>query len=226
VLPKGNYGGSDRLIAAVFDNDILLKGTRYLLLNDFPACLNSHCSDVGVLGAAKYVVMNLLDRQVATHSKEEAMSHFNEFLEAANIMEPTDGEEELAAELEQESLERNLPFDVGESLLYAIAAHRSLEYLVTGDKRAVIALEKLSDKYSALNGSVVCLEQLLATAVLIIGFDEVRSSVCNDVGADRTASICFSCTNAQATQEDCQEGLESYIGDLAKSCPTVLGELT
>jgi hypothetical protein len=69
----------------------------------------------------------------------------DDFLASVELIEPTVEESTLAAEFESLALAAALPLDAGESQLCAVLVSRNLPLLVTGDKRAITALESLVD---------------------------------------------------------------------------------
>ncbi len=61
-------------------------------------------------------------------------------------MEPTDREVAFATNLELTAQRAGLQLDVGESQLVAIVIERAIATFDTGDKRAIVSLEKRSDE--------------------------------------------------------------------------------
>lgn len=206
------------------DNDVVHKLARYLLLDGLQARLASW-GGAGVLGTARFVVRK---RLIAEHGENAHVSAFDTFAHAAEVLEPTDEETRFAGELEELASKHVVDLDTGESLLTAIVITRSLERLLTGDKRAIRALAALSaytDQLAPILGRVACLEQLMLLLLDDLGMEAVRPAVCSVPAADRALSICFSCTVAAVNVESVIDGLNSYINDIRSDCQLVLTDV-
>lgn len=204
---------------ALTDNDVLLKGAAYGLLEQLLAPYTDSAVGVGpgVLATAKYVVERRLPRMTLSREATVALAAFRAFLPNCAILEPTDQELRLAADIEAHGQRLGLNLDVGESQLCAIGAMRLVPRLLTGDKRAICSMELLigtSPAISGLCGKVRCLEQIFADAVQLAELASIRSSVCAEPSVDKALTICFACTSPKATLEDITAGLGSYIEDL------------
>ncbi len=101
--------------------------------------------------------MDLADPAAASASAEQLLSR-------TVVLEPSDGELELAAAIETAAQTRGLALDAGESQLVAITIQRAIPWIETGDKRAIKSLEVLVDEVDDLTpicGRVRCLEQIV-----------------------------------------------------------------
>jgi hypothetical protein len=211
-------------LKAAVDNDILFKGACYGLLIDLVAAIPCETREVGVLGAAPFVLRSLLRRAKLNGDPSVIKAHLDKLLQQAESLEPTTNETRLAAELEFAAQTANLNLDTGESQLCAIAVHRA-SWLVTGDKRAVVALELLLQPMAvaaALAGKVICLEQLFVRLLAAIDAVTVRMAVCKEAGIDRALASCFSCYSEEVDPQSWSEGLVSYIADLRSAARTIL----
>jgi hypothetical protein len=109
--------------------------------------------------------------------------------------------------------------DPGEVQLLACAAESSL-MLVTGDKRALIAVAAVDGFSDALAGRIVTLEAALLSLCEHLGDDRVRAAVAPLLAKDHTLRICFSPTNANP-----REALVSYFESLKREvAPLILWE--
>jgi hypothetical protein len=208
---------------AVVDNDVLIKLAAYLLLGEVLALFGgSHV--VGVLGAARYVVRHRLERHPAVEDKTLAQAHWVEALGGLEELEPTSDELTLATSMEEEASANGLPLDTGESQLCAITIVRAVPLMVTGDKRAIEAIEAVLESLAplaALSKRVACLEQLMSALVRRLGAAATRDFVCAAPGVDKALSICFGCSAGQDAPFD-PSGLVSYIAHLRTLAPTIL----
>lgn len=204
--------------ATAIDNDILIKACCFGLVD---ALVKSR--EIVILGAAPYVVRSRLERASLADNNDLKSTQFDDLMARCEPLEPTQDELALAASIEARAQELDLPLDVGESQLTAVALRRSLEMVETGDKRAVRALGELSmhmPELAGLAGKVRCLEQIVLGCDL--GLDELSKSICTEPDVDKTLSICFQCHLAEGDRsEDAAEGLRSYINGLRRD----VGEL-
>lgn len=211
------------------DNDILLKGAWYGLLRQLIGAIPSTPGETLILGQAKFVVPNAINKMAKRKGiagAAQAIAAFGEVLPDLVPVEPTDAEGLLAATLEQAAQQAGVSVDPGESLLCAIALTRSLRRVATGDKRAILGLEILEQTVRdlrRLEGRFVCLEQLLVR--LLSGADppEVRAAICARANLDRALAMCFSCGSpSPPEQSQWREGLTSYIRHVRTTAPTLL----
>jgi len=210
---------------ALVDNDIIFKGACYGLLPEVLATVCAADDRVGVLGAARFVVSKKIRKAVINKGGEPALANLEEFLRGAIAIEPTEAEQMIAADLELAAMNAGAGLDSGESQLCAVLIERLVPWLLTGDKRAIRAIEKLLECYDRLitiAGKVKCLEQLaLAALPDAATVNSFRDKVCAEAHIDRTLAICFSCSSTEIAG-DYVAGLESYIGDLRKEAGRVL----
>jgi hypothetical protein len=201
------------------DNDVLLKAVRYCLV----ALLWPEEHRLGVLGAARFVVGKRLES--LTPARPEAVAELKGLLDRALVLEPSEDEVAVAADLERQAQELALPLDSGESQLAAIAVTRAISLITTGDKRAIVSLQVLLAHtvwLQALCGRVRSLEQLVLGALEDEGFARLATAICADREADKALSTCFSCFGGTPTPASAEAGLRSYIDDLRKTAPDVM----
>jgi hypothetical protein len=207
----------------LIDNDVLIKCSCYALLNQVRRS-EADSTDVGILGAARFVVRSHLSRGEKIKDREAAIRRFLEYTETAEILEPTEEELMLSSLIEELAINRGLDLDSGESQLCAIAIKRGGCLILTGDKRAICGAELLLSslpKLEPLHGRLVCLEQAIRGIVERIGADTVKPSICAEPGIDKSLSICFGCSNSTSLAFD-PAGLISYINDVRRNAPKLL----
>jgi hypothetical protein len=205
------------------DNDVILKAVSYGVAKQFW----SDTTDVGILGAAQYVVRHRLNKANLNRGSDSAEVDLDRFLARSSVLEPTDAELELASEIERTAQLETLPLDSGESQLAAIVVERTLTGLETGDKRAIRSFEQLVDRLDRLEYLVArirCLEQIVLRAVTQgNGNGEVAAAVSAEPSVDTTLNICFGCYSTESTSaESAVTGLESYIHALRAEAPRML----
>jgi hypothetical protein len=212
---------------AAADNDILYKGAWFGLLRELLAVVPSVPAETLILGHAKYVVTKRIERQKkkSVGNAEQALANLREILVELSPAEPSAEESSFAAELENVASTAGLALDGGESLLCAMLVHRRLERLVTGDKRAIAALESLAatnTELAAIEGKVLCLEQLFVRLLVNSDPTSVRSAVCRNAHVDRALATCFSCSSPEVGPDQWKSGLHSYIEATRADAPKVL----
>lgn len=205
--------------AVVADNDVVLKAASYRLAERL------WHEQLGVLGAARFVLPRALDRGRG-RDKEAARIALDELLTSSEALEPTEHEVAIAAELERDAQRAGLALDAGESQLAAIVVERDLAFLDTGDKRAIRAFAVLEhEACRALRRHLRCLEQLFMPLLEADDFAEVVAAVCAEPDVDTAITICFVCRSGGASSpEDVRAGLESYICDLERRAPEMLAQ--
>jgi hypothetical protein len=209
---------------ALADNDILLKAACYRLLAELIP-ISCDADRVGYLGAAKFVLGKKIRRMNLCGNVAEAHDELLTFLATNEAIETTAEEQELAAILEATAQTLSVNLDTGESQLLAVLVSRALPKLLTGDKRAIIAIERLLDVLGTLSsviGKVSCLEQIVKHVFTQGNPDSIRMAICREPDVDKALSICFSCHGPEQPMPPVVEALDSYISDLRRNAPRAL----
>jgi hypothetical protein len=206
------------------DNDVLIKTSVYGLINDLVHGV--HGESIGVLGAARFVVVRRIARMELAGDRAAAQEVFLKFMDGASVLEPVADELHVATQIETTAQRRGLALDAGESQLAAIVINRAIQLLETGDKRAIRAFEALIDELEALAtlaGKLRCLEQLMLRCADEGDPSVLAQAICSEPQVDRSLSICFRCFSPppQGPALD-RTGLESYIEALRADAPRVL----
>jgi hypothetical protein len=212
-------------MTVAIDNDILFKGACYGLLNELIATTCSGTEKVGTLGSARFVVAKKIEKNKHLRNHTAALAILFEFLHRSEALEPTQSEQHMAADLELAAQRLGINLDSGESQLCAMLVFRVLPILLTGDKRAITAMEKLIDadnRLIALCGKVRCLEQLVYDALTKGDHVAFRTAVCAEPEVDKALAICFSCTSQSVVLASIVEGLQSYVKALRAEATRVL----
>lgn len=202
---------------AVVDNDIVIKSSCYGLADVLFDSTTHRIDGMGVLGSAIFVARRTISRLSLSGSTTDAIDRAHAFLARAITIEPTVREQVLAAEFELVAQRRNIALHTGESQLCAVVLSRSVPFLLTGDKRAIAAIENLLDEDQRLLGlehKIKCLEQLAVTALGIGHSCRLKSSVCEEPSVDRVLSICFGCRAGINDEGTFMECLQQHIADL------------
>lgn len=204
----------------LLDNDVALKIACYSLVGEMVAVTTLNDMPAAMLGVGRFVIQGRLTRASNVADVERAKAAFGQLLEAVTLLEPDDQELAAAADLEAEANRRNLELDGGESQLLAMLARRGCQRLITGDKRAIVAIAVVAPDLAAKR--ICCLEQLMVQLLTLFGVDVARPAVCGEPNVDRALTSCFGCSSTAIDGSDVLAGLNSYIGHLDRSAPGVL----
>ena len=181
---------------------------------------------LGVLGAAKYVVAQRIERMALAGSRETARATALDLISRSPVLEPSHDELDFAAAIETAAQRRGLELDAGESQLAAIVVSRDIGRLETGDKRAIQSFDALLDDLSdlqPLSGRLRCLEQIIVSCLQTVDPDLLARAVCSEPHVDKALSICFRCYSPQPYSATLDaDGLSSYITALRTCAPRML----
>lgn len=213
---------------AALDNDVILKGASYGVLSDLLAALPDGPHAHGVLGAARFMLPKKLMRKPVAR-KEAALAELHEALNSFDVLEPDEIELRLAAELQFNAQHASLALDAGEAQLAAMVVTRELRHLLTGDKRAIVALASIPlpakmDR-SRFAHKLVCLEQAVWTLLDYRDAASVRDAICAEREIDTQLRICFSCSAPEVEETSWREGLRSAIEEVRAGCPDLLAAI-
>lgn len=207
----------------LLDNDVLLKLCCYQL---GPHVTSIVCEDreIVVLGAAKFVVAKAISKHKFS-SSDVALQLLDTLLQIFRVSEPTEEELLLAAELEDFAQANALDLDGGESQLLAMLIRGTGEIFLTGDKRAVRAIEIICSSKGHLtevNDRIACLEQLIMLLIRKHSSSSIQSRICAESWVDKSLAICFSCATGIVDELQVRDALRSYINDLRRKAGSVL----
>lgn len=211
--------------SVLMDNDVVLKTCCYGIVDEMLDCLLGRSRTVHVLSAIQYVLSNAIAKKQNILDKKAAAERLAKFLGIVEHLEPEQDELLLAAEFEAAAQVRDLELDAGESQLLAVLVRRSAALLLTGDKRAIRAIESVvnaSGHIQLTEQRVACLEQVVLTLVNRHGAELVYQRVCNEAAIDNSLAICFACTSGKCNPASILEGLSSYINSLRSGAPRSL----
>ena len=211
-------------MTAACDNDIILKSVCYGLAEQIVWRVSGVPQAIGVLGTAPYVLRGRLRKCRLRGDRIAAGARLDDFFARVALLEPTDQELSLAAELETLAQRIGVALDSGESQLCAIMVSRAIDVLVTGDKRAILALAGLltiDERLTGMRNAVVCLEQAVLRALPSGAAAEICAAVCREPDVDKSLAICFSCASGGSV-DHAREGLLSYVEALRAQASHVL----
>lgn len=190
----------------LLDSDVARKMSQYTLIDDMVACLGCGLSDLAVLPQLKFQLRIGTPKALLKLGDEAAVAAATKLINAAQ-------EISLGPEAANMLLELNrTDIDSGEQVLFAALLLDSSRQLISGDKRAMVALSQI-ETIEHLWMSLRCLEDLVLLMVHAMAFDRLSASVRSRTDADMGISIVFGRTQA-SPKESVIEGLESYLNQL------------
>jgi hypothetical protein len=199
------------------DNDALLKLVSYDLLETALAMFHIRQEDVRVLATAKYALLPANNR-LRRCKTEQCATRLESFLPKATKLSADDAD---AAALD--ALAEMPGIDAGEALMFAVAAPKSDSFIITGDKRALEALQIGQSHHGvrdALAGRVLSIE-LLFSFMVEGDFAQLQAQVRSQPGVDTALSSIFG-VSVPASPESVRAALDSYIGHLRHRTGTLL----
>jgi len=212
---------------AALDNDILHKGICYGILPELLGNYGGASKEIGILGAARFVLRGNIEKRRLNRGTAAALLELAKWIPKLIEMEPTSEEQSLAAEFELIAQRMSANLDVGESQLCAMVVVREIPVLLTGDKRAIAAVEQLLDGHERLGKirkKLRCLEQLVLDIIAPSNLEAIRTAVCMEPEVDKTLAICFACASPAVEPSEIAEGLNSYIKSLREVARRVLAD--
>ncbi|GAB5349059.1 hypothetical protein [Alteriqipengyuania sp. 357] len=202
------------------DNDIVFKlcayGRQGYLVEE------SDWAPAHILPVSKFVLRDLAKKSRRIHDRAAVVAAVEVAVEGCAIVQPSEEALAFAAELEEAASDAALELDPGESQLLAILLLEDARWLLTGDKRAVAAIEYLCRDEA--KGRIAALEHVLAALLALADANELRCAVCNEPSVDAAATACFACHSPAVDAADVMAGLESYLRALRKIAPSILCE--
>jgi hypothetical protein len=186
------------------DVDILLKLAACDLLDSLPELLEARQEEIRVLGTAAHKIRRLgkqgkyssdcIERAVAFCSAHEELPDAPDDLVFQRLAELGSG------------------MEAGEAVLFAVAIGTPDATVVSGDKRAITRLGQLSERDEfrrALQGRVICFEELLLRYLELHGYERLRTRCCLGLACDGMLRLAF--VGGLATEESTAvECLVSY----------------
>ena len=199
------------------DNDALLKLASYDLLETALTNFSIRPEDIHVLATAKYALLPAKDR-LRRCKTEECANRLDSFLSKATKL-TSDG-------VDSDTLEALIAkpgIDPGEALMLTVATTDLDTYIITGDKRALEALQignGLDNVCEALAGRVLSLE-LLFSFLVEADFARVQTCVRSQPGVDKALTNAFG-VSAPAGLESVRAALNSYVEHLRRQTGELL----
>lgn len=196
----------------LFDSDAAKKICQYHLLYELAEALNCSLSDFAVLPQLKFQLkLANDDKAFSKLGSVEAINCARQLVNAAS-------EVEVVAEAANPLLELNRPdIDSGEAILFAALYDANDKGLISGDKRAFIALSKVDGLplLDALWARFICFEEAVFLILRETDFQQVSEKIRSRPGVDTAISIAFGRVEANP-REMVIDAIKSYMCSLVK----------
>jgi len=196
------------------DNDALLKLATYDLFDLTLTTLNIKAKEVQILSTAKYVLLPAKQR-LRLCGTEECAQRLESFITKAAKLNADSVNPEML-----DTFSGIVNINAGEAILFAMAASLPDSHVITGDKRAIKALNGLEYAHNVLTGRIFPLEILLKL-IIERDFEQIQANVRSNPSADTALTIAFG-HSTPATFESTQSALNSYIEHLRKQTGNLL----
>lgn len=153
-------------LTLLIDNDLVIKLAQMGCFKEGVKAIGRQPGEVGSIKIMlRFMGLGNEGRRLTLCKSRDEADRLQRALAALVEIEMTDEESKLAAEMTAQALNHDLDVDAGEVMLLAVALHRSLLEVATGDKRALCALPDLATfvpQLAALRGRLICLEQIFS----------------------------------------------------------------
>jgi hypothetical protein len=194
----------------LLDSDAARKLCQYELIEELIVVLGCTIGDVAVLPQLKFQL------RLANDVKALEKLGTANAVDLAKRLIASAQEVEVSATSANPLLELNRPdIDTGEAILFAALSERSDSSLVSGDKRAFVALSKVNGvpMIDGLWARMLCLEEALLWLARDGDFPKVSERVRNRLDVDTSIGISFG-RSTPAAQQTVIDALQSYIDHL------------
>lgn len=196
----------------LIDSDVARCMCTYELIEDLASALKVRLEDFLILSQLRYQLrLNDEDKALKKLGSHEAVE------QAIRLVAKASEVVVMAESANYVLLESTPGIDGGELTLFAALCDNPDTGLVTGDKRALIALCTLSGpivgKFTW--AQILCLEEAVAHLVAHFGLEHVSAKVRAHQGANTALDMIFG-KSKPSDLAGVNEGLKSYLGDLVE----------
>ncbi|MFK3607967.1 hypothetical protein A7D21_00305 [Pseudomonas sp. AP19] len=194
----------------LLDSDAARKLCQYQLIHELTHALNCALTDFAVLPQLAFQ-LRLHDQQAALKKlgSLESVALAAELITHARIVEVLVEHSNYALNFERPDIES------GEAVLFAALLQNAQDRMISGDKRAFVALSKLDNQDVTRDMWIrlLCLEEAVMLILRSDSFDQVCAKVRARCDVDKALSIAFGISQP-TDQTSVFEALSSYLRDL------------
>lgn len=177
----------------LLDSDVARKLAQYCITVEFLSAYETTSDQVSVLPALRFQLkLNDKDKAVSLLGSEEA------YLEICNLLKDAEEAIPIDSEKANEILAMNQSnLDIGEQTLLAVLASDPTNKLISGDKRAFVAISELTEQLIvSMWPNLICLEESMHLIVQKNDFTVVSEKVRSRPDVDGTFKLVFGVSEA------------------------------
>lgn len=193
----------------LLDSDAAKKLCQYCLINELASSLACSLDEFSVLPQLHYQLrLNNQKKSLEKLGSESALQEAFRLIERSSEVEVSQDSANLLLELNQPDI------DSGEAILFA-ATHEMGGDLLSGDKRAFIAISKINGNeiLDTLWVRFICFDEAMLLLIKKCCFENISRKVRSRPDVDTAISIAFG-RSAPNHREEALSALNSYIGHL------------
>lgn len=199
----------------LIDNDVVIKLSQYDLLDDLVSALDSKVGNIYLLSELRYVAyLDNKAKGTEFFGDRASFKRARQFYFSCQIAEITDIEvKKYILSLKRPSL------DPGELILLGCMVEDDNSQMITGDKRAVIEIDKIVSKGEIIfkEARFIILETALNLLMAHLGFEYLSNKVRTCPHVDLAVTNCFG-RFTPASEASAKAGLSSYVNSLISNC--------
>jgi len=194
----------------LLDSDVAKKLAQFDLINELTSSLNCQLAQLAILPQLKY--------QLCLHSQEKALKKLGtkSAVAAINLLILHAREIEIGLDAANPILNLDAPdLDSGEKTLLAALASDEQSSMLTGDKRALIAISKITEPPIIIQlwPRILSLEECIFYIVRSHDFILISKKIRTNPNADNGISMIFGRSEA-SDYDSVIEGLTSFMSNL------------
>lgn len=199
------------------DVDALCKCAHWGILDYLPELLGFNWTDSATLSSLKYRAKRAQQTPDGKLFKTTAAASAA-CITIAQMQSNLEPDAELLAEIDGIA-----GIDPGEAILFSAAAKNEDIFILTGDKRALRALAKLtkSEKMEKLHHKFFCIEMLILKLLDQHGLEWVRNKICPFKDIDKAVIVILG-SHCDAGESSVRDALAAYIDELNRDCANYL----
>ncbi|MBD9565274.1 hypothetical protein [Pseudomonas sp. PDM09] len=196
----------------LIDSDAARKLCQYQLIHELIRALDCRLTDLAVLPQLPFQLrLNNPPAALKKLGSEEAVELAKELVRHASLVEVRVEQSNYFLDVERPDI------DSGEAVLFAAMYQSPSDCMVSGDKRAFVALSKI-DNHAAVAGiwaRLICLEEAIMLILEHGNFDDVSAKVRARNDVDKALSLAFGHSRT-ADHASVKEALNSFVADLQR----------
>lgn len=194
----------------LLDSDAARKLCQYELINELAQALSCSLADMAILPQLPFQLR--LNNPAAALKKlgsEAAVAQAEALIRHAKIVEVRVDQSNFFLDVERPDI------DSGEAVLFAALYQSPDDRMLSGDKKAFVALSRIdaSEATDSLWVRLICLEEALVLILKHGQFEQISAKVRARSDVDMTLSMAFGRSQA-AEESNVLDALASYLGQL------------